>query len=73
MTRTLTAGLIREDESFVALCPEIDIAGQGETVEEAKKNLREAVKLFFESASKQVISDRLSSESFVSSLEVNIG
>jgi predicted RNase H-like HicB family nuclease len=72
MTRTLTAVLIREDDGFVALCPEVDVASQGDTVEEAKKNLREAVELFFECASKSEIENRLSSESFVSSLEVAI-
>ena len=72
MIRSLTAVLIRENDGFVALCPEIDVASQGDTVEEAKGNLREAVELFFECASQEEISERLSSESFVSSLEVSI-
>ena len=72
MTRSLTAVLIREDDGFVALCPEVDVASQGSSVEDAKRNLREAVELFFECASLQEIEERLSSESFVSSLEVNI-
>jgi predicted RNase H-like HicB family nuclease len=72
MTRTLTAVLIREDDGFVALCPEVDVASQGATVEEAKLNLREAVELFFECASESEIESRLSSESFVSSLEIAI-
>ena len=70
MTRTFTAILIREDDGFVALCPEVDAASQGATVEEAKLNLREAVELFFECASKSEIESRLSSESFVSPLEI---
>ena len=44
---------------FVALCPELDIASQGYTVEEAKKNLEEAVTLFFECASPEEIKERL--------------
>lgn len=72
MKRTLTAVLIREEGGFVALCPEIDVASQGDSVEEAKRNLREAVELFFECASEQEIKERWSSESFVSSLEVSI-
>jgi predicted RNase H-like HicB family nuclease len=72
MTHSLTAILIREDDGFVALCPEVDVASQGETVEDAKKNLQEAVELFFECASPQEVAERLSSESFVSSLEVNV-
>jgi predicted RNase H-like HicB family nuclease len=72
MTRTLTAVLIREDDGFVALCPEIDVASQGDSVEEAKANLREAVELFCESASEEEVKDRLASESYVSSLEVSV-
>ncbi len=44
----LTAVIEREGEGFVALCPELDIARQGDTVEEANSNLREALGLFFE-------------------------
>ena len=72
MTHLLTAILIREDDGFVALCPEVDVASQGNSVEDAKKNLQEAVELFFECASPQEVAERLSSESFVSSLEVNV-
>ena len=55
MTRSPTAVLIREDEGFVAICPEVAVASQGNSVEDAKKNLREAVELFFEYASPQEI------------------
>jgi len=72
MNRTFTAILIREDSGFVALCPELDVASQGDTVEDAKANLREAVELFFECASEQEINERLSSESYVSALEVKV-
>ena len=72
MTRSLTAILIREEDGFVALCPEVDVASQGDTVEAAKANLREAVELFFECASPEEVEARLSSESFVSSLEVQV-
>ena len=72
MTRSFTAVLIREDSGFVALCPEVDVASQGDSVEEAKANLREAVELFFECASPTEIKARLSSEAFVSSLEVQV-
>ena len=56
----------------MALCPEVDVASQGDTVEEAKQNLLEAVQLFFECASSTEISQRLSTESFISSLEVEV-
>ena len=52
MTRTLTATIWREDNGYVALCSELDIASQGGTVEEARANLKEAVELFLETASR---------------------
>ncbi|MGF1679315.1 MAG: type II toxin-antitoxin system HicB family antitoxin [Candidatus Methylacidiphilales bacterium] len=72
MTRSLTAVLIQEGDGFVALCHEIDVASQGNSVVEAKDNLREGVELFFECASTKEITERLSSESFISALEVSI-
>jgi len=72
MTRTHTAILIREGDGFMALCPEIDVASQGGSVEEAKANLREAMELFFECASAEEVKDRLATESYVSSLEVGV-
>ena len=45
-TRTFTALVQREGDGWVALCPELDVASQVETIEEARANLREAVELF---------------------------
>jgi predicted RNase H-like HicB family nuclease len=73
MTRTLTATIWREDDGFVALCSELDIASQGNTVEEARGNLKEAVELFFETAHSDEIANRLNAEIYVTPLEVNIG
>jgi len=58
MKKYLTAILNKEDDMYVALCPELDIASQGRTVEEAKKNLSEAVELFIETASSEEITKR---------------
>ncbi len=62
MNKTLTAILEREGDGFVALCPELDIASQGDTLEQAKANLREAVELFFEAADESEVAARLSGE-----------
>jgi len=70
MHRSLTAILTRENDGFVAFCPEVDVASQGDTVEEAKRNLQEAVELFFECASPEEVRERLSTESYVSALEI---
>ncbi len=62
MTRQLTAIIEREENGYVSLCPELDIASQGETIEQARENLREALELFFECASPAEIKTRLHSE-----------
>lgn len=51
MPRQLTAIIERERNGYVSLCPELDIASQGETIEQARDNLREALELFFQCAS----------------------
>jgi predicted RNase H-like HicB family nuclease len=45
-----TAIIEREGDGYVALCPELDIASQGNSIEEAKCNLKEAIELFLEVA-----------------------
>ena len=72
MTRLLTAIIEREGDGYVSLCPELDIASQGDTIEESRENLREAVELFFESASRQEIGERLHEEVYVTHLEVSV-
>jgi predicted RNase H-like HicB family nuclease len=69
----LTAIIEREDEGFVALCPEFDIASQGESIEEARANLIEALTLFFETASSSEIARRSHHEVFVTQVEVPVG
>ena len=71
--RHLTAVIEREDDGYVALCPELDIASQGDTVEQARANLQEAVELFFETASAEEVRERLSGEVYITSLEVAVG
>lgn len=72
-TRQLTGLIEREGDGYVALCPELDIASQGCSVEEARRNLIEAVELFFETADPAEAESRLHSEVFVTRLEVAIG
>ena len=47
---TLTAAITHEAPWYVARCLEVEVASQGETVEEALDNLREALELYFEDA-----------------------
>jgi len=72
-TQRLTAIIEREDDGYVALCPELDIASQGDTIEEARANLVEALTLFFETASASELKNRLHSEIFVTQVEVPVG
>lgn len=55
MKRRLTAIIERESDGYVALCPELDIASQGDTIQQARGNLREALELFFKVASNEEI------------------
>ena len=73
MLRQLTAIIEREGDGYVALCPEVDIASQGETVAEARDNLVEALELFFEVASEAEIVERMHSEVYVTRVEVAVG
>jgi predicted RNase H-like HicB family nuclease len=59
MTKHLTAIIEREGDGYVSLCAELDIASQGDTVDEARNNLKEALELFFESADAEEIQARL--------------
>ncbi len=71
--RVFTAIIEHEGDGYTALCPELDIASQGDSVEEARKNLIEAIELFFETASETEIQERLHDEIFITRLEVAIG
>jgi predicted RNase H-like HicB family nuclease len=73
VTRTLAVNIWREGDGYVSHCPELDIASQGDTVEEARTNLQEAVDLFFETADPSEAAERLKAEIYVTTMEVNIG
>jgi len=73
MAHTLTAIIEREGDGYVALCPELDMASQGDSIEEARDNLREALELFFETASRDEVDRRLTGEVSVTHLEVTSG
>ena len=72
MTRQLTAIIERENNDYVALCPQLDIASQGATVSEARANLKEALELFFETASATEIQERLHNEVNETQVEVEV-
>jgi predicted RNase H-like HicB family nuclease len=48
MTRTLTAIIHKEVDLYVAECPEIGTVSQGDTIEDAIRNLKEATELYLE-------------------------
>jgi predicted RNase H-like HicB family nuclease len=73
MSMRLTAFIHREEDMYVAICPELDIASQGESVEAARDNLQEAVELFFECAPDTEVQSRLGGETFVTHFEVSVG
>jgi len=71
--RQLTAIIEREGDGYVSLCPELDIASQGGSVQEAKSNLKEALELFFETASPREINARFHDEIYITRLEIAVG
>jgi predicted RNase H-like HicB family nuclease len=60
--RQVTAIIEREGNGYVALCPELDVASQGDTIESARNNLREAMELFLETADPTEVERRGHSE-----------
>ncbi len=72
-TSSYTAILERDGDVYVALCPELDIASQGATIEEATANLKEAVELFLESADPKEIKERLHNQVFVTRFDATHG
>ena len=62
MNRRLTVSIEREGDGYIALCPEVDVTSQGNTVAEARENLQEALTLFFETASAGEVDKRLRGE-----------
>ncbi len=73
MVKQLTAIIEKEDNGYVSLCPESDIASQGDTITEARDNLKEALELFFEMASPEEITSRLHGEVYITHVEVAVG
>ena len=73
MQKQLTAIIERESDGYVSLCPEVDIASQGAMIEVARENLREALALFFETASPEEIQQRLRKEVYVTRVEIAVG
>lgn len=70
--KTIPLGVVlnQDDDGYVSLCTELDIASQGSTIEEALSNLKEAVEGFFETASPEEIHQRLKKPSLFTHIEV---
>ena len=73
MRKQLTAIIEREGDGYVSFCPELDIASQGDSIGEARENLREAVESSFEAAAPEEIQQRLHEEVYVTRVEVAVG
>ena len=69
----LTAIVRREGDHYVALCPELDVASQGGTVEDATDNLKEATELLLECACEDELRCRLKTRVYVTHFEAHVG
>jgi predicted RNase H-like HicB family nuclease len=72
MSYTFSAIIEKDGKLYFALCPELDVASQGKTIETALANLKEAVSLYLECASPKELKSVLSSHPFVTTLEVTV-
>ena len=70
MTYKFAAVIEKERRWAVALCPQLGVVSQGKTIELALKELRKAVKLYLQSASKNEIKAALGSHPLITILEV---
>ncbi len=65
-TKTFTAIVYKDEDMYVAECPEVGTVDQGETIEEAIANLKEATRLYLEECRLPDVSPR-----FVTAIEVS--
>lgn len=72
MSYTFSAIVEKEGKFFVALCPELDVASQGKSVDAALANLKEALGLYLETASPKELKAALSSRPLITTLEVTV-
>ncbi|MEW6251966.1 MAG: type II toxin-antitoxin system HicB family antitoxin [Planctomycetota bacterium] len=69
----VTCVIEREDDAYVSSCPELEVASQGRSIEEARRNLIEAVELFLETADPTELRQRMHTEVYVTAIEVAVG
>jgi predicted RNase H-like HicB family nuclease len=72
-TLHLTAVIEREGDGYVALCPQLDIASEGDTVDEARAMLVDALRGWFETASEEEIARSIPTEILIEPLELSVG
>ncbi|MBK1641045.1 hypothetical protein CKO12_03955 [Chromatium okenii] len=72
MYQQFTVIIEREGDGYVSLCPQLDVASQGFSIQEARDNLREAIELFLATAAPTEINERLKQEFYVTQLEVAV-
>jgi hypothetical protein len=66
----LTAVLKQEGKLVTSFCPELDVASQGATFEEAKDNLKEAVELLLDESFEGELKSNLMEKPILSTFEV---
>lgn len=70
MTKVLTALVYKEEDMYIAECPEIGTVSQGKTIEEAVANLKEATELYIEGFP---LKDKEKKKAWMTTFEVAIG
>ena len=68
MSYNFTAVIKKEDNWYVAVCAENDVASQGKTIEESIENLKEALELYYESSTEPMQLPK----TYISTVEVSV-
>lgn len=72
MSRRLTVIIEQEGSGYVAICPQLDVVSQGDSIPEARDNVKEALELFFEAAPPEEVERRFRGDVFVTQVEVTV-
>ena len=66
--KTYNVVITKEEDMYVALNPDTGVVSQGESIEEASENIREALHLYLEESQEE--DEQTSSEAFLTTVEV---
>ena len=74
MSYRVNVVFIKDENGYYAHCPDLPgCHSQGDSYEEARENIKEALKLYLETMSKDEIAESLNKELLTTTLEAEVG